>query len=362
MRRCRTTGRGAKWRGLLSGFCLLSLAACEGDPRVLQEAVLASNQNLAGLTIAFTEQTDAQAILNIGEQLQFSFTATDLNGQQVSIENDDRRWISSDTSVGTVSDSGIFTARGNGTAQISLRIGGIFSSNVLPVTVSNAELVSIARIAGPDTVSECSSVSFTAVGLFSDGSERSLSELAWQLVELADGTAGNASIINQNQETVTIAARGAGMFRLMATQDQFSTIDDILVAADLATLEITPLPANPPIVVGQSFVLLANATSSGDSANPRPVGNVVSWSLLNGEAAVASIQPAVNGAPAQLIGLRAGTGTLVATCGLLVRTWPLSSMKRASMTYAFCRSSITLITRLISPMDLSLWLWGRPSP
>ena len=198
-----------------------------------------------------------------------------------------------------------------------MRIGGIFSSNVLPVTVSNAELVSIARIAGPDTVSECSSVSFTAVGLFSDGSERSLSELAWQLVELADGTAGNASIINQNQETVTIAARGAGMFRLMATQDQFSTIDDILVAADLATLEITPLPANPPIVVGQSFVLLANATSSGDSANPRPVGNVVSWSLLNGEAAVASIQPAVNGAPAQLIGLRAGTGTLVATCGLL---------------------------------------------
>ncbi len=319
MRRWFTNTRGIRWRGLLAGFCLLSLAACEGDPRVLQEAVLASNTNLSGLTIAFNDQADAQAILNIGEQLQFSFSATNLNGQPVSIENNDRRWISSNTAVGTVSDSGIFIARGNGTALISLRIGGIFSSNSLQVTVSNAELVSIARIAGPDTVSECSSPSFTAIGSFSDGSERSLSELAWQLAELDDGMAGDASIISQNAESATIAVRSAGTFRLQATQDGFSTVADIPVVADLATLEITPLPVNPPIEVGQSIQLLATANSSDGSGAPRAVGNVVRWSLVEQVqgSAVASVQPAANGVSAQLLGLRSGAGTLLAVCGSL---------------------------------------------
>jgi len=113
---------------LLSG--LLLVAACSGDLTPFEEAVFASDLELAEITIdaPSVSTVDGDFVLNVGEQLQFTFTARDINGNSLLLAPASRRWSSSNSAAGSVSELGLFTATAEQTTEVSLRIGGIEAS------------------------------------------------------------------------------------------------------------------------------------------------------------------------------------------------------------------------------------------
>jgi len=104
---------------LLSG--LLLVAACSGDLTPFEEAVFASDLELAEITIDVpsVSTVDGDFVLNVGEQLQFTFTARDINGNGLLLAPASRRWSSSNSAAGSVSELGLFTATAEQTTEVS---------------------------------------------------------------------------------------------------------------------------------------------------------------------------------------------------------------------------------------------------
>ena len=304
----------------LSLFALVLIASCDADLQPFEEAILASDLQISSIGIQTSGGQTADIVLNAGERLQFVFEAfSDTSEIPLVVETSNRRWSSSNPDVGTISDSGEFTAGADGQTVVSLRIGGIVSEGVF-VNVSNAQLVSIASIDGPDMVSECSSSEYTAMGQFDgpDQSQRVLSNLQWELVsqDVLDTNAANGTNILATPSSATVFARSSGTFTLRVIQDGFSLERDVTVLANLAELQINSVPFNVPIGVGQTVDLLANASSVDAPDQFSPVGNIVAWSVVGQPDIdpIAAIERGEDGT-FRLRAMNPGGATLQGLCG-----------------------------------------------
>jgi len=304
----------------LSLFALVLIASCDADLQPFEEAILASDLQISNIRIQTSGGQTTDIVLNAGERLQFVFEAfNDVSEIPLVVETSNRRWSSSNSAVGTISDSGEFVAGGDGQTVVSLRIGGVVADGVT-VTVSNAQLVSIASIDGPDMVSECSSSEYTAMGQFDDPnqSQRVLSNLQWELVsqDVLDTNVVNGTSILATPSSATVFARSSGTFTLQATQGGFALQREVPVLADLAELQINTAPFNVPIGVGQAVNLVANASSSDAPDQFSPVGNVVAWSVIGQPEInpIAAIETGEDGT-VRLRAINPGGATLQAFCG-----------------------------------------------
>jgi hypothetical protein len=105
---------------------LLALAACGTDPRI--PTTLA----LSAATLTFTA---------VGEEQQLSLTITDQEGQPLPAET--ASWSSNDPAVATVTQTGLVTARGSGSAQISATAGSATTSAQVMVVQTPVEIQKI---------------------------------------------------------------------------------------------------------------------------------------------------------------------------------------------------------------------------
>ena len=303
---------------VLSLLSLALIASCDADLQPLEEAVLASNLQIASIEIQPGIAQSDDIVLNAGEQLQFEFSAFNtVSTQALIVETTNRRWSSSNRSVGTISDSGLFVAGADGQTIVSLRIGGV-ASNPVSITVSSAPLTGIASINGPESVSECSGNTYTATGQFADGTQRLLNNLQWQLVsqDVADTNPLNGTSVVPNPSSAVVLARSAGTFTLEATQENFTLQRDVTIFANVNNLQIVAMPFILPIGSGQTVNLEALADFN-DGPVGSPVADIVAWSVINpsgGDTIATVLAPDANGIVMLQAG-DAGSATLQALCG-----------------------------------------------
>jgi hypothetical protein len=159
--------------------------------------------------------TPVSPTIPAGVNQRFTATATfsDRSSQDVS-QAPSTRWTSGNTTVASIVASGLASGLMPGTATITATFGGISGGAVL--TVSTATLSSIAVVPSgttttPVVIGVGSSLTFQAVGTYSDGTTQSVTGLAtWSstdtmVVSLSGSTATGQSAGNAN---VTASYRG----------------------------------------------------------------------------------------------------------------------------------------------------------
>ena len=116
-------------------------------------------------------------------------------------------WTSSDSTVVTIASGGIATAVGGGTAKITASIAG-FTSQPVTIRVKVLSAIMIEPATSPRNLNVGASLSFVAVGIFSDGS---MSDITSQVIWISSNTniatvLTSSSAANSNTSATGVAA------------------------------------------------------------------------------------------------------------------------------------------------------------
>jgi hypothetical protein len=116
-------------------------------------------------------------------------------------------WSSSDSTVVTIASGGIATAVGGGTAKITASIAG-FTSQPVTIRVKVLSAIMIEPATSPRNLNVGASLSFVAVGIFSDGS---MSDITSQVIWISSNTniatvLTSSSAANSNTSATGVAA------------------------------------------------------------------------------------------------------------------------------------------------------------
>ena len=119
--------------------------------------------------------TPANPSFALGTSQQLKATGTYTDGSVQSLTGS-VTWASSNTSVATISSSGLATSLAQSTSEISATSGSVQGSTTL--TVGSAVLVSIAVTPANPSIALGGTQQFTATGTYSDGSTQNLTSSA----------------------------------------------------------------------------------------------------------------------------------------------------------------------------------------
>jgi hypothetical protein len=141
-------------------------------------------------------------------------------------------WTSSNASVAAIGiGSGVVRGINTGSAQITATLGGA-TSGAASVTVTSATLKSIAVTPSNLAIAAGSSVQFSAVGTYSDGTTQNVtSSSAWSSSQTSVATigagSGLASGVSAGTTSITASQGGAGSPVSIATANLNSNVDSI---------------------------------------------------------------------------------------------------------------------------------------
>jgi len=155
-------------------------------------------------------------------------------------------WSSSAPGVATITNQGLATSLSIGTTTITAMLGSV--SNSTQLTVSNVTLVSIAISPSNGRVQKGTSLKFTAVGTYSDGSTATLTNVTWRSSKNNLANMRGSGILHAKKAgTLTVTAAAFGVTGSTAVTIGTGT---------LLSVDITP--ANPTVAHGgtQQFVAL----------------------------------------------------------------------------------------------------------
>jgi len=244
----------------------------------------------------------APSITSIALGTQLSFAATGLfSDSSTQTITSNVTWTSSDTTVATMSTSGakgIVTAVGTGPVTINATFGATTGSAQLNVT--SAALTSISLTPATSTLAPASTIQWTAVGTFSDGTTQNLSTIAhW--------TSSSSSVA-----TVTsygaVTGQSAGIAVITASLQGISGTANIVVESAALT-SISVLPSNPTVPESISTSLSAIGVFGGDPNNTQDLTSAVSWT--SSAASVATVSNA-GGTKGDATGVAPGSSTITA--------------------------------------------------
>jgi hypothetical protein len=214
-------------------------------------------------------------------------------------------WASTDATVATVDNSaddyGFTTAVGIGNADISATLGGI--SGQTTVTVTAAELISIAISPVNSTISVGDNEQLTATGTYTNGTTADLTtSVTWSTTNGAVATVSNAP----GSEGLATAV-GQGTANFMATLG--SIIGQTHMSVTPATLiSITVTPANPTI----SGVGSRQMTATGHYSDGTNVNITTSATWLSSDTTTFTVSNA-NGSQGVATGIAIGSATVTAS-------------------------------------------------
>lgn len=157
----------------------------------------------SGNSIATLAISPVSYLAATGQTVNYSATGTTVNGNTQDVTST-AKWSSSNTSVATVSNSGVATAVAKGTTTITVSSGN--GSATASLIVSTAQLQSGGLTISPTNPSVAQTQGtqqFTANGTFSDGSTQNLTNVVqW--------TSSNTSVATINNNGVATLATGGG--------------------------------------------------------------------------------------------------------------------------------------------------------
>jgi uncharacterized protein YjdB len=159
----------------------------------------------------------------LGVSLPFTATATLSNDTSLLVTSS-AAWVTSDTSVATVTPAGIATPAKAGSATITATYLGVSGSSVL--TVSAATLSSIRITPSPLSLASGNGAQLTATGTYSDAASHDLT----QVVTWLSSSPTFAVVSNANGSRGLLTALAAGSTNVTAVfQGITSTIDAVTV-------------------------------------------------------------------------------------------------------------------------------------
>ncbi len=287
----------------------LALSACDGDSRPFEEAVEAVTLGLASLDVVPPANTQADLIINSNQAIQLEVSGRDDTGSAVILSASDRRWVSSDSSVASVSDNGVVVGGINGTALVSVSIGGIQSAS-LPITVNDQPLTLLSSIEGPDTLELCQPQDYFVVGQFADQSLRTLSQgVAYTVSE-----GGMATATGVENAVGRLNVMSPGALQLTVTSgDALSLTRQLTALSNLQSIAVTP--PTPAVDVDDTTAFTATGTYNTDNGSAPQVDITASvdWQITTGDAFATLGNTSTNGG--QLAGVSEGDVAFLAGCG-----------------------------------------------
>lgn len=230
--------------------------------------------NLTVSSATVTSVTVSPAAPTLAKGLTKQFTATgifsDATTQDLTF---DAAWTSSDTTAATISDvaddtKGLATALAAGTTTISATFGGISGSTLLTTTAP--VLQSIAITPDTPTVLSLSSVTFTAIGTYSDGTTPDItSQVTW---------ASSSTNVAPAPTAGTTVTSAPGTTTISAALDNVSGTTTLKVTGGtLSSISISP--NSQTLVKGTLGRISATGVFSDGSS--RDITGALTWTVDN---------------------------------------------------------------------------------
>jgi uncharacterized protein YjdB len=268
------------------------------------------NLTVTNATITSISVTPVQATIPVGSQKGFQATGlfSDSSSQDLTANS---KWTSSDTSVATVGSGGgaILTATGvaAGTANIKASFGGVSGFSTL--TVNSATLVSLSLSPGSTILSPGASLSYNAIGTFSDGSQRSMNGIVtWTSSDPQVATVlQSGTVTGQSAGAVSIGIQDGSLGATAGLVVEGSILSSLRVAPASATVPesiragftATGIFANGDMLdltdvvawtsSAPSVATISNALGSEGSASGTAPGSTVISALFAGQVGTASL-------------------------------------------------------------------------
>ena len=273
----------ATWASSDQGVATVTAAGLATGLAVGTTTISATSAEISGVAVLTVTSVSLVSIavapatpsVPLGLTLQFGATGTLANSSTTDLTAT-AAWASSDTAVASIDAAGLATAAGVGTTTVSATSEAVTGSTVL--TVTPAELVSLAVTPQSPSVALGRTQPFVGTGTFTDASTQDLTAVAiWESSNVSVATvdaAGLATSAGEGDTTISATSDGiAGSTVLTVTQ------------AEVVAIAVTS--QSPSIAFGQSQQFMATAAfSDGISVNVT-ANTTTAWSSSN--ASVATI-------------------------------------------------------------------------
>ena len=227
---------------VLAFITCIALLACNDNT----ELVDIVEDGEVGVVALRTNTDDVR--LATGQSFQVSLSADHDDGTQTSF-NDNIRWISADSNIARVSSDGTITAVSAGETRVSYHWRRI--SGTTTIVVSAAQLSAINFATTQAEAHECSEVSVTATGVYSDGTIKSLlSDSVWR--------SDNEDVVfvqSQAADSARLLLRNAGSANLTLTSGSVTATLPVTATDSLAELRLESSQENDTLETNTDYPL-----------------------------------------------------------------------------------------------------------
>jgi YD repeat-containing protein len=250
--------------------------------------------------VSITVSSTGSGFTSVGQQQQFTATANFSNGTQQNLTTS-AVWSSSNTSVATVTQQGLVTSAGPGSAVISATSNGITGWTTLKLVLAVSLTVSAPSSSMPFGTTQ----QFTASATFSDATVQDVTASAtWfaspTSVATVSNTAGSKGLVD---------GLNVGSAEICALLGSIEDCDFVTITTGApVSLAITPSNASIPKAIQQQYRC---AGTYADSTT-RDLTTAVTWSSSNSAVATISNNSGTQGVVTD-VGL--GSTTISATLG-----------------------------------------------
>jgi uncharacterized protein YjdB len=237
------------------------------------------------VTVQMVSISPTALSLSVGQSQQIHATATYSDGSSADITSS-ATWSSDTPSVatvgtGSVSNPGVITGIGAGTANLTATDAGSGNKATVLVTVTNSgnTLQSISITPAVTQIAIHTKMQLTATGTFTSGPANITPQVNW--------TSSNTGAVTVDQSGV-VTAVATGTAQITATDPTTQIQSFITLTTTGATLSsIAITPQDPSIVAGTTLQMTASGTFSDGTV--QDLTPFVNWTI--GNSAVATVSP-----------------------------------------------------------------------
>jgi trimeric autotransporter adhesin len=309
---------------ILAVACVSAAAlACSDAPPTSQD--LYGTGLIPADSIESIEITPVGSSIRVGASAQLNAIAKDVTGAPIQGVHLD--WSSSNTSIATVTDSGVVRGVGAGTATIKAREPRKGKNAVAPIVVTASPLMTISVALSKSTIAIGQTSTATASLRDSSGATVTNKPVAW--------STSNSTVASVNGAGLVIAL-APGTSSISAAADGLTGSQAVtVVLAPVATVVVSPVSAS--LITGGTFQLSA---TTFDADNQLLSGRTVTWSSSNTSVASVSSSGLVTAAGTGSATVTATSEGKTATSAITVSAPP--AVPVASVSVALAASSLTV--------------------
>ncbi|MDO5295014.1 MAG: Ig-like domain-containing protein, partial [bacterium] len=259
-----TGGTAGKVHGVAAGTATIT-ASFQGQSATVDVTVKAVT-----LTSIALDQTKVTA--SVGAPVTLKATGSYDDGSTADVTNS-AEWSSSDTNVAKVSQ-GKITPVAAGTATITAKVGDVTATCTVTVSAATLESIAIKSDVTPLEILVGQTATVNAVGTYSDGSTKTLSEgLTWSTDASAIASVSNG--------TITGVGAGTANIKVSYNGKTSETLSVTVSAAELLSLAIDP--ATVSLHKGEEATVKAYGTFTDESSRELTQG--LTWSSSKSDVA-----------------------------------------------------------------------------